>query len=142
MSVKYKLLRDVLNFSSGHVIAAGEEFEKEKSGKNWYESKNGWRMSYGAISNTDWFEELKEPSAEVEILREYGSDMRHHVSDKGFYHPYTLRSYQREIPKEKLPLIKQAIEQVLNNEHSVRMFGMDYVMVQKDDWEKYKNTLK
>lgn len=51
---------------------------------------------------------------EVEILQEYGSTMKHYVSDKGFYHPYQLRCYQKEIPKEKFPAIKAAIEKAIN----------------------------
>jgi hypothetical protein len=52
---------------------------------------------------------------EVEVLQEYGSTLKHHVSDNGFYHPYSLRVYKKELPKDKFPAIKQAIENVLND---------------------------
>ena len=49
---------------------------------------------------------------------------------------YSTFGTDKKIPDEKLPLIKQAIEQVLNDEQQVRMFDTNYLLVRKSDWEK------
>jgi len=59
---KYKLKKEVLNFSTGHIVPVGEIFI-QLDGTRKYQSVNGWQMSEAACLNKDWFEELvTEPS--------------------------------------------------------------------------------
>ena len=53
---QYRLLRDILNYSTGSVVPKGEIFEQTFNGL--YYSNNGWMMSKEAVEKKDWFEEV------------------------------------------------------------------------------------
>ncbi len=55
---QYRLLKEVLNYSTGHVIAPGEIFEQMPNSNHTYVSKNGWYMDIRAIELPTWFEEI------------------------------------------------------------------------------------
>lgn len=60
----------------------------------------------------------KEDKIEVDIRRSMWENMKHHVSDKGYYYEYTLEVYHKKIPPEKYEAVKNAVEYVLNREPS------------------------
>jgi hypothetical protein len=71
-------------------------------------------------NNPEWFELITEPSIqperiEIDLFQDVWSERSHKISDKGIFHEYRLLFYADNNPKEKIPAIKQAIENVLND---------------------------
>lgn len=103
----YRLKKEILNYSTGHVIPIGESFEIDDD-TNQCQNKNGWVMSRGALENADFFEEvISEPKKKrIEVVIKDSS-----FTDMGIY-----VEFKRTIaPREKYPAIKAAIETVLND---------------------------
>jgi len=71
----------------------------------------------------------KDKQERIEVRMSFNGGGKHGMSN----HTFTVSKFPAN---GQMPLIKQAIESVLNDEHPVRMFDTNYVMVQKSDWEK------
>lgn len=81
-------------------------------------------------NNPEWFELITEPSIqperiEIDLFQDVWSERSHKISDKGIFHEYRLLFYADNNPKEKIPAIKQAIENVLNDTVEDKGFGGD-----------------
>ena len=66
---KYKLLREVLNATTGHIISVGEIFKQYKDTRK-YVSSNGWQMSEDSCLKKDWFEEILEDNKPKELTKD------------------------------------------------------------------------
>jgi hypothetical protein len=110
-SKRYRLRKDVLNYSTGHVISEGEIFEKIEVTKM-YISKSGWRMSEGAILKEDWFEEINDrilvTSVGYNSNKEKGKDI---ITIETL--PHNWGGYDHDFPTTE---IWKKVEQVLNDE--------------------------
>lgn len=105
----YRLLKEVLNFSTGFVIPIGELFEPQY-GTNKFISKNGWQISKEVIENTDWFAKEEPPKPEIIKVMEF-----YHEAHMARGHEYVFTT-TLPIPKSKFPELKKAIEFCFNNE--------------------------
>lgn len=123
MNKKYRLKKEVLNYSSGDIIPSGEIFEQIGDTRR-YESKNGWQMSSEAVRLTDWFELINE---RIEVGKiEYAVTFSGHAIEV-----YT----DNPIPIKKFPLIRDAIEKVLNDEKEFE-FRYEYRVYDKPMYTK------
>ena len=134
---KYKLLREVLNATTGHIIPVGEIFKQYKDTRKYY-SSNGWLMSEDSCLKKDWFEEvvdkdvyIKLPSGTVDFLNIYGNCVKDNEStyyNLPFWYKvikddtvimYTEKQFN-ELPASKLfeelvnknPLTKERLQEI------------------------------
>lgn len=117
---KFRLKKEILNYSSGFIIPTGEEFEL-LPGTNKYQSKNGWMMSKDAIQLKDWFE-VVEPVEQVQDEKiivqdvrtcEFGIELEEHTFLAA---RSTLVRSNLPIPSDKWGIIKEATQSIVNNE--------------------------
>jgi len=127
MTKKYKLRKDTPDEKAGAI------FEVPKFGReNWYISKNNSCFHAASVEgNAEWFEEVKEQERiEVtvyanETKKEYG---------KWFYTYFT----DNEIPIDKFGYIKQAIEDVLNQEQEMTEALREGIKLKTAQFKGYK----
>lgn len=120
MSKKYRLLKDLPDAKSGTI------FELDKEGDSYdYTATTGefcWYRRHFIENNPDWFELINE---RIEVGKiEYAVTFYGHVIEV-----YT----DKPTPKEKFPLIKQAIEAIINNDNLTMDFtgSFDYLKEKK-----------
>jgi len=100
---RYRLKKDVLNYSTGQIISSGEVFSNIE-GTRKYISQSGWYMSEAACLRKDWFEEveeIKEPERIEVTVKEanYGLSVE----------------FSKQVPEVHFPAIKESLEKVLND---------------------------
>jgi len=109
---KYRLLKEVLNITTGHVVPVGEIFE-QLPGTRKYVSKNGWYMAEAACLQKDWFEEVlpvSEPVPEkIEVKFSFATKQ-----EGKFGYDYHLFS-THEIPFNKFLPMGELVESALND---------------------------
>lgn len=126
MSKKYRLLKDLPYIKSGVEYVSADGFNGVYDRCSYVPNKMGMMHERFAIhidwieNNPEWFEEIKEEQPksnkdriEVNGFYESGGFLSN-VS--GESHTDYRFNTMYPIPKEKFPLIKQAIEGVLNND--------------------------
>lgn len=120
MTKRYKLLKDYLGFNGN--IPAGEILVNQKVGDSSYYIFVGEYKSAGLIAqvvenNPDWFQEIKE-SVRIEV-REFWYECK--STREGSEYCFEINVV---IPKEKVPSVKKAIENVLNDEGNTTIGDM------------------
>lgn len=129
MTKRYKLLKDMPGIKSGSEV----RWSKATGGYRYFapdhfivphnfEDDMRDTIRKDLVENTpDWFQEIKEPERiEVAVYEDPYSSRRYHINDKGRFYPYRLEIYATETPSlyGKIPAIKQAIENVLNDNYT------------------------
>lgn len=114
MSKKYRLKQNLPDVCAGGVFklsADGMAYflssEKTGTGLNCY----AYPVEF-VENNTEWFEEIKEPER-ITVLGLYNTGEAKPIDSDRFYQLYQFHLWNK-IPQDKLPAIKQAIEEVLN----------------------------
>lgn len=130
---KYRLLKDCLDSKQG------DTFSYDKENDCYYnDNRDGSHIDYLSPkileNNPDWFEEVlpvSEPVPERITVELDGNDTDepYQVLGKGYYEFRT----SKEIPEDKFPAIKQAIESVINNDFRVHIDGTWSI---HSEWQK------
>lgn len=91
---KYHLLKDMINWSTGHVIPKGEEFI-QLQGTRKYQSLNGWQMSESACLNKEWFKEVlpEQPKQQEERIEINGNRVHYELGENGVPNIISIKGY-------------------------------------------------
>lgn len=112
---QYRLLKELFNWTTGHIVPIGELFKQVPQTRN-YHSKNGWYVSEAACLNKEYFEEV--PVVSENVKERYIVEGLFHMTAPYKDNVYGIHLNQ-PLPENDFYKIKQAIEDCLNESDTI-----------------------